>query len=311
MQGGIVKSEVPHLFCFGLGYTAKILARALKAQGWRISGTVRSPEKLASLNAQGFDTYLFGNEHPLTDAEKALAGVSHVLVTQPPGEFGDPVLHLERDVLLPLAPQWRWLGYLSATGVYGDRGGEWVDETAPLRPLSQTGKRRAAAEGQWREFAEQTGVPLHIFRIAGIYGPTRNPLEQLRAGRARRIEKPGQVFSRIHVEDLAAVLAASMLKPDAGGAIYNICDDEPAPHHEVVAYAARLLGMEPPPLEPFFEAAKTMKPKAQRFYNESKRVSNARMKEALGIRLRYPTYREGLTALCGNPWATGFSVRAK
>ncbi|NWG45986.1 MAG: NAD-dependent epimerase/dehydratase family protein, partial [Alphaproteobacteria bacterium] len=195
-----------------------------------------------------------------------------------------------------LAPGLVWVGYLSTTGVYGDRGGEWVDEESPLAPTTERGARRVEAEAGWRALAEAHGLPLHIFRLAGIYGPGRNQLETVRAGTARRLHKPGQVFSRIHVEDVAACLLASLRRPRPG-AVYNLCDDEPAPPAEVVAHAAALLGVPPPPLEDFETAAPTLSPMARSFYAESKRVRNDRLAAELGVRLRYPSYREGLAAL--------------
>lgn len=283
-----------HLFCFGLGYSAAALGRCMLGEGWRVSGTVRTAEKAASLQTPGFTVHLFDKNHPLPGS--AFAGASHVLISVPPDADGDPVLCALQDELANIAGQWRWLGYLSTTGVYGDRSGDWVDETAPLRPMSERAHRRAAAEWAWQSFVAQTGAPLHIFRLAGIYGPGRNALAALLNGTARCIDKPGQMFSRIHVEDLVRVLAASMANPHPG-TIYNVCDDEPAPQHEVVAYAAKLLGIAPPPLEPFDQAVKTMSAMTRSFYAESKRVRNDRIKHELGVTLRYPTYREGLSGL--------------
>ena len=283
-------------FCFGLGYSATVLGRKLLAEGWRVSGTTRSPERAAELRQEGFTVHVFGAAHPLADTQRALSGARHVLISPPPDADGDPVLAAHHHALATLAGDWRWLGYLSTTGVYGDRGGGWVDETAPLAAISDRGLRRVAAEQAWQDFAASTGAPLHIFRLPGIYGPGRNPFRALRDGTARRIDKAGQVFSRIHVEDLASALAASMARPQPG-ALYNICDDEPAPQHAVIAHAAELLGIAPPPLERFADAATTMSPMARSFYAESKRVRNNRMKRELGIILRYPTYREGLKAL--------------
>jgi nucleoside-diphosphate-sugar epimerase len=183
-----------------------------------------------------------------------------------------------------------WVGYLSTTGVYGDRAGGWVDEASALTPAGERGRRRVAAEAGWRAL----GLPLHIFRLAGIYGPGRSALDSVRAGKAQRIDKPGQVFSRIHVDDIAAVLDASIARPYPG-AIYNVCDDDPAPPQDVIAYACALLGRAPPPLVPFDQAA--LSPMARSFYGESKRVSNRRIKDELGVRLRFPDYRAGLDAL--------------
>lgn len=291
------------LFVFGLGYSALALARHLSAEGWRVAGTTRDPAKAADLRAEGFEMHLFGPGRPLDDPAAALAGTSHLLASVPPGpgpEGGrdgsgrDPVLaqHAADIAALPLD----WAGYLSTTGVYGDTGGAWVDEDSPLAPSTARGRERLAAEQGWLALWREHGVPVHLFRLAGIYGPGRSPIDQLRAGTARRIVKPGQVFGRIHVEDIATVLRASMERP-CPGAAYNVCDDEPAPSHEVVAYAARLLGMEPPPEEPYDPA--TASPMQRSFYAETKRVRNDRIRTDLGVRLAYPTYREGLAALAG------------
>jgi len=291
--------EGQELFCFGLGYSALTLARRLQGQGWRVGGTVRDPAKRERLAAEGIEVWPF----PLPDPVAALAGFSQVLVSVPPGgesrgtsdepAGGDPVLAHHGAALASLAPGLRWLGYLSTTGVYGDTGGAWVDESTPPRPSGPRQQARVAAEAGWLAWGEQTGVPVHLFRLAGIYGPGRSALDSVRAGQARRIDKPGQLFSRIHVEDIAQVVAASIARPRAG-AIYNLCDDEPAPGHEVVAYACRLLGVEPPPLVPFEQAA--LSPMAASFYADNRRVRNQLIKDELGVRLHYPTYRAGLEA---------------
>lgn len=284
-------------FAFGFGYSAEALAARICASGGRAGGSVRSPEKVAALRAKGYSALLFQDR----DAVVAAAGTAtHVLISIPPDGDSDPVLAAYRDALAPLAAHWRWLGYLSTTGVYGDRGGDWVDETSPLAPQSERARRRAAAELAWTEFARENGAALHIFRLPGIYGPGRSAVEALRAGTARRIAKPGQFFSRIHVEDIASALQASMQRPQSS-AIYNVCDDEPAPQADVIAFAAQLLGVAIPPLEPFEQAAKTMSAMAQSFYGESKRVSNAKLKRELGLQLLYPNYREGLRAMMATP----------
>jgi nucleoside-diphosphate-sugar epimerase len=280
------------LFCFGLGYTGQFLARALTAEGWPVAGTTRD----AGAPASEFTLRPFTRGHPLPAPRATLAGASHVLVSVPPDEAGDPVLD-EHGADLAALPSLRWLGYLSTTGVYGDRGGAWVDETSPLAPAGERGRRRAGAEAGWLALHRRSGAPVHVFRLAGIYGPGRSALDQVRAGRARRIDKPGQVFSRIHVADLVAVLRASMARPHPG-AIYNVCDDDPAPPEAVIAYACDLLGVPPPPLVPFEEAA--LSPMARSFYDDNKRVANRRLKEELGVRLRYPSYRDGLQALLRN-----------
>ncbi|MCE9650130.1 MAG: SDR family oxidoreductase [Parvibaculum sp.] len=272
------------LFCFGLGFSARTLARSLP--GFAIAGTCRSDEKAAALRGEGIEAFVFGDGRPL-DAG-ALEGTTHLLLSVPPDGEGDPVFRALGGEIARL--KLNWAGYLSTTGVYGDRAGDWVDEASPLLPTTERGRRRLLAEQQWQSL----GLPLHIFRLAGIYGPGRNQLGGVADGTARRIVKPGQVFSRIHVDDVAAALAASMARPDPGAA-YNLCDDEPAPPQDVVAYAAELLALPPPP-EVAFEDAE-LSPMARSFYEESKRVSNRRMRDELGVALRYPTYREGLRAL--------------
>ncbi len=280
------------IFCFGLGYTAQALARRLADQGWEVRGTTRSPDKAARLAAKGYRTWLFDRGGPLDTPAEALAGVSHVLTSIAPDETGDPVLS-QHATDLAAVPTLRWAGYLGTTAVYGDRQGGWVDEETPLEPTLARGDRRARAEAAW----QASGLPVHIFRLAGIYGPGRNAFTNLGDGTARRIVKPGQVFSRIHVEDIATVLQTSMANPRPGRT-YNVCDDEPAPPQDVVAYAARLLGIEPPP-EQAYETAQ-LSPMARTFYKDNRRVRNARIKDGLGVRLAYPTYREGLQSLLGS-----------
>jgi nucleoside-diphosphate-sugar epimerase len=279
---------MPHLFCFGLGYSALVLANRLSARGWKVSGTTRSGEGVAGTHR----VWLFDGTSAVPPA--AFAGVTHLLSSVPPDSEGDPVLLRHARGLAARAGQFDWVGYLSTTGVYGDRGGEWVDEDSPLAPSTERGHRRLSAENAWLDLFRQSGLPIHIFRLAGIYGPGRNQLLSLLEGKARAIIKPGQVFSRIHVDDLAGVLEASITKPDAGRA-YNVCDDEPAPPQDVLRYAAKLLGMEPPLTVNFDGAA--LSPMARSFYSESKRVSNRRIKRELGYDLAYPNYREGLEAL--------------
>jgi nucleoside-diphosphate-sugar epimerase len=188
----------------------------------------------------------------------------------------------------------KWAGYLSTTGVYGDRGGETVAETADLRPSTVRGERRVAAEGGWCGLWRDHGVPVHLFRLAGIYGPGRNALATVKGGQARRIVKPGQIFSRIHLDDISTILEASMARPNPGAA-YNLCDDEAAPPQDVIAYACEMLGVDPPPEIPFEEA--DLSAMARSFYAENKRVSNERIKRELGVNLAYPDYRAGLRAL--------------
>jgi nucleoside-diphosphate-sugar epimerase len=282
---------VPHLFCCGFGYTAQVLARRLAAEGWIVAGTCRTADKASVLCAAGFPVEVFDRDHPLP--REALDGVTHLLVSVPPDAAGDPVLAMHGEDIAAIKCL-HWLGYLSTTGVYGNRGGGWVDETAALSPSGERGRRRVAAEAGWLDLWRRRGVPVHIFRLAGIYGPGRSPFEALRAGTAKRIDKPGQVFSRIHVEDLAQVLAASINRTRPG-AVYNVCDDDPAAPEAVVAYAAGLLGMPAPPLVPF-EAAE-LSPMARSFYDDNKRVSNRLIKSELGVILGYPDYRSGLAAI--------------
>jgi nucleoside-diphosphate-sugar epimerase len=282
--------QSPHLFCFGLGYSATFAACRLLARGWRVGGTCRTPEKQAQLKALGIDALLFDRERPLADAGAALLGVTHLLSSVPPDARGDPVIGLHRAEINAVAPSLAWIGYLSTTGVYGDRAGGWVDETSALRPSGERGRRRLAAEADWLGIKQ----PAHLFRLAGIYGPGSSALDAVREGRARRVVKAGQVFSRIHVADIAQVLEASMARPNPGAA-YNVCDDDASPPADVVAFACALLKVAPPPEVPFEKA--DLSPMARSFYDDNKRVSNARIKKELGVALRYPSYRDGLPAI--------------
>ncbi|UWQ28688.1 SDR family oxidoreductase [Leisingera sp. M523] len=267
------------LLCLGFGYTARALAPRLLAQGWRVIGTSRE-----AVEAKGVEMITWpGQDVPLD-------GVTHVLSSIGPNMAGDPVLAAMAGQITA-APGLEWAGYLSTTAVYGHHDGAWVDEATPVTPSSERGDWRARAEAQWQAIP---GLPLHIFRLAGIYGPGRGPFAKLMAGKARRIVKPGQVFSRIHVDDIAQVLAASIARPSPG-AIYNVCDDDPAPPQDVLGHAAELLGLPVPAEVPFDEAGMT--PMARSFYGENKRVRNRRIKEELGVELLYPTYREGLRAV--------------
>jgi nucleoside-diphosphate-sugar epimerase len=291
----------PHLFCFGLGYSALALGRRLAASGWAVTGTCQSDERQARLREAGFSAVLFDRNRPVDQV--ALRGFTHVLVSVPPDAEGDPVLAMHgRDIAATSGLS--WLGYLSTTGVYGNRDGRWVDETTPLRSTGERGRRRVAAEQGWLDLWRACRVPVHIFRLAAIYGPGRSAFDALRAGTAKRIDKPGQVFSRIHVDDLVSVLTASMARPRPG-AVYNVCDDDPAPPEAVVAYAAGLLGIEPPPLMALDAAG--LSPMALSFYDDNKRVANRLIKTELGVSLRYPDYRTGLAAIlaeeaCRNPY---------
>ena len=275
------------LLSLGHGYSARYLAKRLVPQGWRIAGTTRDPDKFDDLRAQGITPLLWDRDAILPWLENA----SHVLVSAGPTADGDPTLALLNSDISARAADMTWVGYLSTTGVYGDAQGGWVDETTPLIPSTERGRRRVAAETAWSDIAN---LPLHIFRLAGIYGPGRGPFTKVRNGTARRIIKDGQVFSRIHVEDIALVLEASMKAPNPGTA-YNLCDDDPAPPQDVITHAAKLLGVDLPPAIPFDEAEMT--PMARSFYAESKRVRNDRIKDDLGVTLTYPDYQSGLAAV--------------
>lgn len=278
------------LLVFGYGYTARVIGQNLLAEGWRVIGTTRSSEKATTMTADGIEPVLW----PAEDISGALAAATHILISTASSEEGDPVLVALESEVRQRASQYKWVGYLSTTAVYGDRNGGWVDESSPLSPATRRGQLRADAEQAWLDLGAETGLPVHIFRLAGIYGPGRGPFAKVRAGTARRIIKKGQVFSRTHVEDIAQVLRASIEQPNAG-AIYNVCDNDPAPPQEVIAEAARMLNLPLPEAVDFDTTEIT--PMARSFYAESKKVSNRRILEELGITLKYPDYRSGLKAL--------------
>jgi len=274
------------LLSFGHGYSAQALSPVLVRQGWEVFGTTRVKENARAITASGAKAVLW----PDTAIGTYLDQATHVLISTAPDETGDPVLKVLADQISKRRDQFKWVGYLSTTAVYGDHQGGWVDETTPLAPAITRGKWRVRAERDWQEM----GLPLHIFRLAGIYGPGRGPFEKLRQGRARRIIKENQLFSRIHQDDIAQVLAASIAKPNAG-AVYNVCDNLAAPPEDVISYAAKLLGVAIPQTEDFDEAEMTAM--ARSFYSESKKVSNAKIKAELGIVLKYPDYKVGLQSL--------------
>jgi nucleoside-diphosphate-sugar epimerase len=274
------------LLSFGHGYSAQALSRVLVPLGWTVHGTTRAQENLAGIFASGAQPIIW----PDTPIAYLLDQATHVLISTAPTADGCPVIKHLGDQIVARREQIKWVGYLSTTGVYGDHQGGWVDEATPLKPTTKRGQWRVQAEQNWQAL----GLPLHIFRLAGIYGPERGPFAKLRNGTARRIVKKHQVFSRIHVEDIAQVLAASIAKPNAG-AVYNVCDDLAAPPEDVIAYAAGLLGVPVPDAEDFVTA--DMTPMARSFYSESKKVSNALIKSELGIVLKYPDYQSGLKVL--------------
>lgn len=271
------------LLSLGHGYTASALAARLIPSGWTVIGTCRNAERADALRATGVEPLIWPD-----DLTPALTRATHVLASAAPDAAGDPFLQAAGDALRAARPA--WVGYLSTTAVYGDHQGGWVDEATRVNPQSARARQRILAEEQW----QSTGLPVHVFRLAGIYGPGRGPFEKVRDGSARRIIKPGQVFSRIHVEDIAETLAASIAQPNPG-AVYNVCDDDPAPPEDVLSYAAGLLGLPEPPAVPYDEA--DMSPMARSFYAESKRVRNGRIKTELGVRLHFPDYRAGLRGL--------------
>lgn len=281
-----------HLFCFGCGYTARRLARRVIAASGRVSGTRRDQAGAEALAAEGITGHRFAGDAALPAS--AFDGVTEVLVSIPPGEGGeDGVLRWHGEVLGAL-PSLRWVGLLSTTGVYGDTGGNWVDEDAPLNPMNERSERRVAAERRWLDWGKASGTAVQVFRLPGIYGPGRSPLDRLRSGSAQRIVKAGQVFNRAHVDDIGTALLLGMDRPTAGP-VFNVADDEPAPADEVLEFAATRAGLPAPPAVPFDEAE--LSPMARSFYAENKRVSNRRIRDELGFVPAYPSYREGLTAI--------------
>lgn len=282
-----------NLFVFGLGFSGKTFAERRIAGGDHVSGTVRSRDKAQVLSTAGIAARVFGPDGGDSAIEADLAAADALLISVPPGACGDPVLKTYAPQIAA-APKLRWIGYLSTIGVYGDHGGAWIDEQTPATPTNARSIERAAAEQAWLAFGAANDIPVHVFRLAGIYGPGQSQLVQLARGTAKRIIKPGQVFNRIHVEDIARVLDASLERPRAG-AIYNVTDNEPAPPQDVVAFAASVCGVAPPPEISLDHAGLTEMGRS--FYAESKRVRNDLLRNELGVTLAYPTYREGLTAL--------------
>ena len=287
------------LLIFGLGFSGKALARRLAAKGWSVAATTRRAEDRRAALALGVEAL---DPDDAVALRRAAGRARAILITAPPSQAGCPGLEALAPAMAASGAFPDWIGYLSTTGVYGDRAGGWVTEASPLNAQSVEGARRAAAERDWRQVGRGMGLTVAAFRLPGIYGPGRSPFDRLRVGTARRLVKPGHVFSRIHVEDLAAGLEASIARPRAH-AVYNLCDDEPASASEVTALAAQLLGVAPPPEEPF--DPESLSPMAQRFYAECKRVSNARAKAELGWRPAYPTYREGLRAILNQERGVG------
>lgn len=288
---------VGRLFIFGLGFSGRAVARLARGKGWSVAGTTRSG-LLAESDAVAAVDQVFAFDRDAMLPDHALDGVTHVLSAVPPDSDGDPVLDLMGERLRRLDPA--WVGYLSTTGVYGDCDGGWVDENTPVRPDLDRSRRRVAAEQGWAEL----GLGAHVFRLAGIYGPGRSAIDTVLAGKAKRIVKPGQVFSRIHVDDIAQVVLASMRRPHPGR-IYNVCDDECGPPQDVITHACALLGVEPPPEIDWAQAQASLSPMALSFYADNKQVRNDRIKDELGVMLRYPSFRQGLAAIVARLIPTG------
>lgn len=284
------------LFIFGAGYSGKAIAREMSGKAEWIGGTTRTQEGQRALSKAGVEPFAFDGGGLSMAAAAALRKTTHLILSIAPGEAGDPVLWAGRRIVEREMPALRWIGYLSTVGVYGDHGGAWVDEDTPCRPAGGRSMRRLAAEQDWREAAASAGRPLSILRLPGIYGPGRNAFVNLASGAARRIVKHGQVFNRVHVDDIAG--AASFLAVREAGGVFNVTDDEPAPPQDVVEYAAGLMGVEPPPAVAFEQA--DLSPMGRSFYGENKKVSNAKIR-GLGYKFRHATYREGLDAL----WLSG------
>ena len=282
-----------NLFVFGLGFSGRTIAERRTVRGDRVTGTVRTQGKAQALAAAGLSARVFGPEGCDSAIDTDLAASEALLISVPPGTSGDPVLAAYARQIAA-APKLRWIGSLSTIGVYGDHQGAWVDEHTPATPTNIRSRERADAEQAWLAFGAANNIAVHVFRLAGIYGPGQSQLAQLARGTARRIIKPGQVFNRIHVEDIARVVDASLERPRAS-AIYNVTDNEPAPPQDVVTFAASICGVEPPPEISLDDAGLTEMGRS--FYAESKRVRNDLLRNELGVTLAYPSYREGLKAL--------------
>ena len=280
------------IFLFGAGYSALAFARLAGNEAQSIAGTTRGESKFGALRGAGIEPFAFDGTPVSPEIAAALARATHIVVSAGPSDAGDPVIAAARDLLVGATPKLRWIGYLSTVGVYGNHDGAWIDETADCRPRPGRSDHRLEAEKEWSDLARERGVPLAILRLAGIYGPGRNALVNLENGTARRIVKPGQIFNRIHVDDIAGSLLH--LARSAAGGVFNVTDDEPAPPQDVVAYAANLMGVAPPPEIDFDTADLT--PMARSFYGENKRVSNAKLK-ATSYRFVHPNYRAALTAM--------------
>jgi nucleoside-diphosphate-sugar epimerase len=284
------------LLCFGLGYSAEYFIGMFGDGFERIVGTVRSAERAAVLNAYstGRLSALVFKGTATAEVESAISEADRLLVSAPPDENGDPFLAVLGNALTN-AHHLRSIVYLSTVGVYGDHGGAWVDEETAPRPASARNRARLAAEANWQKLGARIGAAVTILRLAGIYGPGQNALVQVARGTARRIVKPGQIFNRIHVGDIAQAIDAAFARKAAG--IFNVADDEPGAPGDPIAFAAQLLGRALPSEIPFTDATSSLSPMALSFWQECRRVKNDKLKRELGVSLLYPTYREGLQAL--------------
>lgn len=285
-------ADYKKLFCFGYGYSCEYLGHALSQLpgDWRLAGTTRDEGRCRNLRTRDVRAYLFDRTNPLPDIDYILKDVTHLLISIPPDDDGDPAFLTHGNDIAALK-HLEWVGYLSTTGVYGDREGRWVDENSDINPTSRRGNRRKKAEDQWLSLYHTHDLPVHIFRLAGIYGPGRSALDSVRAGIGRRIHKKGHAFGRIHVEDIVGGLLKSFQQPTPGE-IYNLTDDTPAPSHEVITYACRLLGVDPPPMVEFEDA--NLAPMTRSFYSENRRVHNDKIKRDLDMEFKYPDYKAGL-----------------
>ena len=279
-----------------MGYVASLLSEKLITNGWSISATCRFQEKKINLIKQGYDSYIFYSGNKMPDLTKALEDVTHILISVPPDDFGDPVINHYKKQISSIS-NLEWIAYLSSTGVYGNHNGDWINEETKPIPSSIRGERRLIAENQWQDSFANNAFSLNIFRLSGIYGPGRNSFVSIREGKAKRIIKKNLFFNRIHVEDIVGCLFASTKTKNYSG-LYNLSDDEPAPPQDVVMYACKLLGVRPPPTTIYNE--KNTYDKEYKFYFDSKKVSNERIKERFKYKLKYKSYREGLKSILQN-----------
>ena len=280
------------MFVFGAGYSGKAIAARMAPEAKWAGGTTRSPDNFSELESAGLTPFVFDGESLSQELSAALAGVTHLVQSVRPDAHGDPVLALAGQKIAAWMPNLEWVCYLSTVGVYGNHDGAWIDEDTPCEPLSERSRWRLEAENQWLEFSQQSSIPVAVLRLSGIYGPGRNTFEKIKNGTARRLVKPGQVFNRIHVADIAG--ATAHLAAKGLGGLWNVTDDKPAPPQDVVLYASQLLGVEPPPEIPFETAE--LSPMARSFYGDNKRVSNQRLK-ASGYEFAFPDYKTALSAL--------------